>query len=229
MSKIVEIIDLHKSYLDGDNRIHVLQGINLEIKAGDFLSIQGASGTGKSTFLNVIGALDKFDEGDVVINGESLKARKPSQLNNFRKKHLGFIFQYHYLLPEFTVIENAMMPLLLLKQPRAEAREQAKKILEKVGLGHRLDHYPAQISGGESQRVAVARAMVHNPPLILADEPTGNLDGANTENFINLLNELIEENNLTVLLVTHADDLAKTARRQMVMKAGLLSEVSNLD
>ena len=223
---IVEISDLVKTYQDGDNVVEVLRGINLQIERGHFISIRGVSGAGKSTLLNILGALDSFDEGSVKINGLALEEQPRNSMHNFRKVNLGFVFQYHYLLPEFSILENVMMPLLILKEKKSIARERAAQTLEKVGLSHRMKHFPSQISGGESQRVAVARAIVHNPPLILADEPTGNLDGANTIKCIEILNELINDSKLTVIVVTHEAVLAKTAPRQFVMEAGRLSEIT---
>ncbi len=221
--KLLEVTNLVKRYRDGEARVDVIRQINFSMNEGDFVSIRGASGAGKSTFLNLLGALDTFDEGDILMQNKSLRLyAKEEGLAAYRRDKIGFIFQNHYLMADFTVLENAMFPLLIQKKKKIEARDRAAGILNRVGLGHRLHHYPSQISGGESQRAAVARALVHEPALVLADEPTGNLDAKNRRLFIELLNSLQQEKNLSILVVTHEEDLASAAQRQYLMQDGQL-------
>jgi len=222
MNSIVSVKNVKKSYKDGDSIVEVLNGIDLEIEKGDFVSIRGESGAGKSTLLNILGSLDNYDEGEVTINNNNLNEYPAKNLHKFRKENIGFIFQHHYLLPDFTVLENVMIPLLLLDISKADAADKSEKMLDRIGLKHRISHFPSQISGGESQRVAVARAVVQQPPLVLADEPTGNLDSKNTEKFIELLCALQQEYQLTVLVVTHEISLAETADHKYHMNGGCL-------
>lgn len=220
---ILEVSDLHKTYRDGEAFAEVLKGISFSVDTGEFVAIQGPSGAGKSTLLNLLGALDKPDSGKIVIDGLELTSQiKRQTVDLFRRDKIGFIFQNHYLMQEFTVIENVMLPLRAQGKTHAEAKAKAQKILERIGLGHRMNHFPSQISGGESQRVAVARAVVKNPPLVLADEPTGNLDSENRQRFIDVLNTLQAEDRLTIIVVTHEAELAMAASRRLVMKDGLL-------
>ena len=212
MSVILEVKDLHKSYMDGEKSVEVLKGINLSLEAGQFGAIVGASGAGKSTLLSLIGALLKPDMGEIIVSGDSLSTYyKNGNINMYRKNHIGFIFQNHYLMPDFTILENVMMPLIVQNRNKKESMQMAEEILEKVGILNRKDHYPSQVSGGESQRAAAARAIVKKPSIILADEPTGNLDSVNTEKFINLLRDLQSQEQLTVLVVTHERRLAESA------------------
>jgi len=226
--QILEAIDLHKTYRDGEVTAEVLKGISFTVAAGEFVAIQGPSGAGKSTLLNLLGALDKPDTGKIVIDNLELTATvSRNYLEEFRRDKVGFIFQNHYLMQEFTVVENVMLPLRVQGKSYSEAKEIAAHVLARVGLSHRLNHYPSQISGGESQRVAVARAVVKNPPLILADEPTGNLDSENRARFIEVLNTLQAEDRLTVIVVTHESELAMAASRRLLMRDGkLVSENS---
>lgn len=218
---ILEVTALHKTYRDGEIMAEVLKGINFSVSSGEFVAIQGPSGAGKSTLLNLLGALDKPDSGKIVIDGLELTSEvRHDRIDLFRRDKIGFIFQSHYLMQEFTVIENVMLPLRVQGKTTAEAREAAERILKRIGLGHRMEHFPSQISGGESQRVAVARAVVKNPPLILADEPTGNLDSDNRARFIDVLNTLQAEDRLTVIVVTHEAELAMAASRRLLMKDG---------
>lgn len=224
MSELLKVEDLRKTYKDGETQVEVLKGIDLTMQRGDFASIRGASGAGKSTFLNLLGALDIPDNGSIEVDGENLlKHHKSNTIHLYRRKQIGLIFQNHYLMPDFTVVENVMIPLLMLKQKKKQAHEAAMQMLKNVGIEHRASHYPSQISGGESQRAAVARALVHSPPLVLADEPTGNLDSKNTANLIDLLARLQKEQQLTILVVTHEEDLASVAQQQYEMHDGLLS------
>jgi len=218
---ILEVTDLSKTYRDGEVLAEVLKGISFSVLPGEFVAIQGPSGAGKSTLLNLLGALDKPDTGRIVVDGLELTADiKNERVERFRRDKIGFIFQNHYLMQEFTVLENVMLPLRVQGFTSATAKEKAAHALERIGLGHRMHHFPSQISGGESQRVAVARAVVKNPPLILADEPTGNLDSENRERFIGVLNALQAEDKLTVIVVTHEAELAMAASRRLHMKDG---------
>lgn len=220
---ILEVTDIHKAYRDGETFAEVLKGISFGVEPGEFVAIQGPSGAGKSTLLNLLGALDKPDSGKIVIDGLELTSEiKATTVDLFRRDKIGFIFQNHYLMQEFTVVENVMLPLRAQGKNRDEAYAGAEKILQRIGLGHRLTHFPSQISGGESQRVAVARAVVKNPPLILADEPTGNLDSDNRQRFIDVLNTLQAEDKLTIIVVTHEAELAMAASRRLIMKDGLI-------
>ncbi|GAB4438860.1 MAG: lipoprotein-releasing ABC transporter ATP-binding protein LolD [Turneriella sp.] len=220
---ILEVSDLHKTYRDGEIMAEVLKGITFNVAGGEFVAIQGPSGAGKSTLLNLLGALDKPDAGKIVIDGLELTAGvRGDRIDVFRRDKIGFIFQNHYLMQEFTVVENVMLPLRVQGKSYAEAKEIAARVLARVGLAHRMEHYPSQISGGESQRVAVARAVVKNPPLILADEPTGNLDSDNRARFIEVLNTLQAEDRLTVIVVTHEAELAMAASRRLLMRDGQL-------
>ncbi len=222
---LLEVWGIRKSYLDGERSVDVLRGIDLTLAKGDFVSIQGASGAGKSTFLHIIGALLTADGGEVRVGDRLLSEYvAKNKLYEYRRDFVGFIFQSHYLMPDFTILENVMMPLLVEKVKRFEAQERAAAALEAVGLSHRLSHYPSQISGGESQRVAIARAVVRKPALVLADEPTGNLDSANSEKFIEHLVGLRKSEGLTVLVVTHEKELAEQADKIYFMKDGLLGE-----
>lgn len=218
---ILEVTDLCKTYRDGEVLAEVLKGISFSVDAGEFVAIQGSSGAGKSTLLNLLGALDKPDSGRIIVDGLELTSDiKNERVERFRRDKVGFIFQNHYLMQEFTVIENVMLPLRVQGYNTVDAKQKAARVLERIGLGHRMKHFPSQISGGESQRVAVARAVVKNPPLILADEPTGNLDSENRERFIGVLNALQAEDRLTIIVVTHEAELAMAASRRLLMKDG---------
>jgi ABC-type lipoprotein export system ATPase subunit len=220
---ILAVSDVHKTYRDGEIMAEVLKGITFTVAAGEFVAIQGPSGAGKSTLLNLLGALDKPDSGKIVIDGlELTSAVRAERMDVFRRDKIGFIFQNHYLMQEFTVVENVMLPLRVQGKSYREAKETAARVLTRVGLAHRMEHYPSQISGGESQRVAVARAVVKSPPLILADEPTGNLDSDNRARFIEVLNTLQAEDRLTVIVVTHEAELAMAASRRLLMRDGKL-------
>jgi ABC-type lipoprotein export system ATPase subunit len=220
---ILAVSDVHKTYRDGEIMAEVLKGITFTVAAGEFVAIQGPSGAGKSTLLNLLGALDKPDSGKIVIDGlELTSAVRADRMDVFRRDKIGFIFQNHYLMQEFTVVENVMLPLRVQGKSYREAKETAARVLTRVGLAHRMEHYPSQISGGESQRVAVARAVVKCPPLILADEPTGNLDSDNRARFIEVLNTLQAEDRLTVIVVTHEAELAMAASRRLLMRDGKL-------
>jgi len=201
---MIQVNDIHKSF----GNIEVLKGINLNIERGELVSIVGASGAGKTTLLQIIGTLSNFDKGEIIINNININNLKDRQLSKFRNQNIGFVFQFHHLLPEFSALENVSLPLLIQKKPKAIAEEKAKEILSFLNLDHRLTHKPHQLSGGEQQRTAIARALVTSPSVILADEPTGNLDSQNTRDIISLLKELQKKMNQTIIIVTHNLELA---------------------
>jgi len=215
---------LHKSYATPTGKLHVLRGTDLEVKRGTILAVVGASGAGKSTLLNILGTLDQADEGTLEVRGRRLDRLSPGELASFRARHLGFVFQFHHLLPEFTAEENVMMPLLIAGRPAADARERARATLLEVGLGERWLHRPSQLSGGEAQRVAVARALAAEPELVLADEPSGNLDPRNAAALHDLLASLARERHRTFVVATHNDSLAAHADRVLTLESGILRE-----
>lgn len=204
-------------------RLQVLKGIDLEINDGEFVSIIGASGAGKTTLLQIIGTLDSPDSGSLEVDGVNVLKLRGNALADFRNKHIGFVFQFHQLLPEFTALENVQIPALIAKRNKKDAENEAKKLLCSLGLQNRMDHKPAELSGGEKQRVAVARALINKPSLILADEPSGSLDSKNKEEMNNLLLSLKQEMGLTVLVVTHDQTLASVSDRIITMKDGMIT------
>jgi lipoprotein-releasing system ATP-binding protein len=211
--------NIHKYYGD----VEVLKGVNLHIKKGEIVAIVGPSGAGKTTLLQILGTLDqpkKQTEFKLTVNQTSLKNLSDKQLSEFRNKHIGFIFQFHQLLPEFTALENVCIPAFIAKKSKKEAENQAKKILDFLGLSHRLQHKPNELSGGEQQRVAVARALINNPNVILADEPSGNLDSESAKNLHELFFKLRDEFGQTFVLVTHNEELASMADRKLIMIDG---------
>jgi lipoprotein-releasing system ATP-binding protein len=203
--------------------VEVLRGVDVDVAPGEMVALTGASGSGKSTFLNVVGALDVPTSGQVLFAGEDLFARDPAGLAEFRNGTVGFIFQSHHLLPEFTALENAMMPALIRRAPRGEARRTAVEMLGLVGLGERVEHKPGELSGGEQQRVALARALCLQPKLLLADEPTGNLDPATADGIHRLLADLNARLGITMVIVTHNERLAETLPRRLRLSAGRLA------
>ena len=212
------IQNLEKSYGD----LHVLKGINMDVKKGEITSIVGASGAGKSTLLHILGTLDKADKGSVIFNGTDVCKMEGNKLSAFRNKHIGFVFQFHQLLPEFTAIENVTIPALIAGKSKKEAKARAEHLLGILGLSERLENKPSALSGGEQQRVAVARALINNPDLILADEPSGNLDSNNARDLHKLFFKLREEMNQTFIIITHNEELANMADRKLMMKDGLI-------
>ena len=211
---------LSKTYTSGPAPVPVLNGVDLSIDAGERIAIVGASGAGKSTFMHLLGGLDRPSEGSVRFEGEEIFSYPSAQLDAFRNRSVGFVFQFHQLLPEFTALENVMMPALIGRLARDQARLRAERLLEAVGLGHRLSHKPGQISGGEQQRVAIARALVMQPRLLLADEPTGNLDSVTSGEILDLLNRLHAEHGLTMVIVSHSEVLAARMDRIVRMVDG---------
>lgn len=200
--------------------LKVLKGIDLHVEKGEIISIVGASGAGKTTLLQIIGTLDKADSGTVYINGQKLSSLRDSQLSDFRNKNIGFVFQFHQLLPEFTALENVMIPALIGKVKDSQAKQKAKELLDMLGLADRLGHKPNELSGGEKQRVAVARALINNPAIILADEPSGSLDTENKEELHQLFFKLRDTLGQTFIIVTHDENLASITDRTVHMKDG---------
>ena len=221
---ILRAQDLHKSYDLGRRLIKVLHGVSLEIGEGEFLSLQGASGTGKSTLLHLLGGLDDPTSGEVFASGQSLSAMSSKRLAKWRNDEVGFVFQSYHLLPEFDALENVLLPARMAHANRAESQKRAESLLERVGLAKRMSHLPAELSGGEQQRVALARALINRPQLLLADEPTGNLDSKTGGEVLDLLCELQSEANLTMIIVTHDDKVAKRARRTVQLVDGLIAK-----
>ncbi len=219
---LVRIEGLRKTYLLGERRLEVLRGIDLEIRPGELLALTGPSGAGKSTFLHVVGTLDAPTSGRVLFEGRDVFERDEEELALFRNETVGFVFQSHHLLPEFTALENAMMPALIRRVGRAEARRRGAEILDLVGLGDRMEHRPGELSGGEQQRVALARALCLQPRLLLADEPTGNLDPQTAEGIHALLADLNGRLGITAVVVTHNERLAQSLPRRVRLAAGLL-------
>ena len=222
-SVVLEANHVVKSYREGTSALPVLKDVNLRIHAGEAVAVLGASGSGKSTLLHVLGGLDGLDAGRVAIAGEDLAALKESELDRLRNRSLGFVYQFHHLLPDFTALENVAMPLLIGKKKPAEINSRALEMLKAVGLEHRANHRPSELSGGERQRVAIARALVNNPRLVLADEPTGNLDARNADSIFQLLGELNRLQGTAFLVVTHDLQLAKRMSRQLEMRDGRLT------
>jgi lipoprotein-releasing system ATP-binding protein len=221
---VLNAIDVHKSFRQGPVTLEVLQGIALRINAGERLAIIGASGSGKTTLLQILGGLDHPTSGRVMIDGRDIHALSETDRGTLRNHALGFVYQFHHLLPEFSAVENVAMPLLVRRMPPIAARDRAAELLERVGLGKRLDHRPHQLSGGERQRAAVARALVTQPKLVLADEPTGNLDGANAEQVFALMLELNRERGTSLVVVTHDAKLASRMDRILEINGGILRE-----
>lgn len=215
---VLQCCDLKKVYHEYKHSIEVLNAVDLTVKQGDNLAIVGASGSGKSTFLHLLGGLDHPTQGQVFMNGVDWQSLTENKRCILRNENLGFVYQFHHLLPEFSALENVAMPLLLANYSVATAREQAKEILDKVGLAAREDHKPAQLSGGERQRVAIARALVHRPKCVLADEPTGNLDRETAAHVFDLMLTLNQQLNTTLIIVTHDEEFAKKMDKIMTLK-----------
>ena len=220
---IIKLEDVDKFYMETGNKLHILKKLNLEVKRGEFVSILGKSGSGKSTLLNIMGLLDKIDGGKIWIDDKEVSSLNETERNNIKNHFLGFVFQFHYLMSEFTALENVMIPALLNNfKNKAEIEKEAKELLEIVGLAERMKHKPNQLSGGEKQRVAIVRAMINKPKLILADEPTGNLDEDTGEMIFSLFRKINKERNQSIVVVTHARDLSQVTDRQIYLKRGVL-------
>lgn len=217
--------NLSKYYVQGDKKLHILDGVSLTVKAGETLAIVGASGAGKSTLLHLLGGLDNPNSGHVELAGNDLSAANETRRGELRNRHLGFIYQFHHLLPEFTALENVAMPLLIGGAEPSAAKKQATALLAEVGLAERLQHKPGELSGGERQRAAVARALVTSPACILADEPTGNLDEATAARVFDLLISLNHEHKTALVLVTHDLKLAAKADRHLELTRGKLAQL----
>jgi lipoprotein-releasing system ATP-binding protein len=226
MTVRLEATDLVKTYRDGARQITVLRGADLAVEPGELVAVVGPSGSGKSTLLHLLGGLDRPDRGEVVIGGERLADHRGAALAAFRNRTIGFVFQFHQLLPDFTALENVMLPGRIAGREPREVLERARSLLAEVGLAERLDHFPNQLSGGERQRVALCRALALEPPLLLADEPTGNLDPASGERVLALLLELQRRHGTTGVLVTHNPEVAERCARILVLDEGVLQPQS---
>lgn len=221
---MIEVKDIKKKF----DTLQVLKGIDLSVQKGEIISIVGASGAGKTTLLQIMGTLDKADSGSISINGENLTKLNDSKLSEFRNKNIGFVFQFHQLLPEFTALENVMMPALIGGKNESQAKAKAKELLDMLGLGERLTHKPNELSGGEKQRVAAARALVNDPAVILADEPSGSLDTENKDELHQLFFKLRDELGQTFVIVTHDEQLASITDRTIYMRDGMIVDNKSL-
>ncbi|HQB29071.1 MAG TPA: ABC transporter ATP-binding protein [Paludibacter sp.] len=215
---MIEAINIHKSF----DELHVLKGVNLKVEQGEIVAVVGPSGAGKTTLLQILGTIDNPDQGLVLIEGQDVSHLNEKQQSTFRNLHLGFIFQFHQLLPEFTALENVMIPALIAGKDSKSAAQKAKELLKHLQLSDRLEHKPSELSGGEKQRVAVARALVNNPKIILADEPSGSLDTKNKKELHQLLFDLRAQFGLTIIIVTHDEALATLSDRKIEMKDGMI-------
>lgn len=221
---MIEVRGINKSF----GSLQVLKNIDLNVQKGEVVSIVGASGAGKTTLLQILGTLDKADSGTVAINGQTIKGMNDRRLSEFRNKNIGFVFQFHQLLPEFTALENIMIPALIAKTKESEAEASAKQLLKMLGLSDRADHKPNELSGGEKQRIAVARALINNPSIILADEPSGSLDTENKEELHQLFFKLRDELGQTFVIVTHDEQLASITDRTIYMQDGIIVNKEDL-
>lgn len=219
---VLRCAGVQRRFTEGDNVLEVLRGVNLSIERGERIAIVGASGSGKTTLLQVLGGLDAPDGGSIHIAGEDLSAMSDRARGDVRNRHIGFVYQFHHLLPEFTAAENVAMPLLIRRASRTESMALAAQLLERVGLGQRLSHRPSQLSGGERQRAAVARALITRPALVLADEPTGNLDQDTGQQVLSLMLELNQEYGTSLVIVTHDSRVAGSMDRELTLEQGQL-------
>ncbi|MWQ30309.1 lipoprotein-releasing ABC transporter ATP-binding protein LolD [Glaesserella parasuis] len=223
-NELLRCENISKFYQEGGNATQVLKNVSFSMNAGELVAIVGSSGSGKSTLLHTLGGLDQPSDGEVFIKGQSLQKLSSNALAKLRNQHLGFVYQFHHLMADFSALENVMMPMLIGQQNKTEAKDRAEKMLQAVGLAHRITHRPSALSGGERQRVAIARALVNNPALVLADEPTGNLDQKTTESIFELIQRLNQEQQIAFLLVTHDLNLAHKLNRRLIMQDGVLCE-----
>ncbi len=219
---VIECKDVHKNYFDGSTSLHVLNGVSLTVARGEQVAIMGRSGSGKTTLLQMLGGLDSPSQGDIAINGQPLRGIREAELCLLRNQSLGFIYQFHHLLPEFTALENVVMPLLIGRMEPKPAKVKALELLEAVGLKHRVHHRPAELSGGERQRVAIARALVNEPDCVLADEPTGNLDDDSAAEVFEVMRALNRSKKTSIILVTHDPALAAMLDRTLILQSGQL-------
>lgn len=224
---VLEAHEVYKSYIGGDgNVLNVLNGVNLSVSKGEMVAIVGASGAGKSTLMHVLGALDKPTRGYVVIGGEPVQGRDENTLGELRNRSVGFVFQFHHLLREFSALENVMMPMRIAGRPDDIARGRAAELLARVGLSARMSHRPGELSGGEQQRTAVARALAMDPQVLLADEPSGNLDRSNAEMLHELLGQVVNDLEIGMVVVTHSRSLASRANKVLLLEGGRLSQTA---
>ncbi|GLT18242.1 lipoprotein-releasing system ATP-binding protein LolD [Vibrio zhanjiangensis] len=222
MNNLLQCQNICKTYREGDLDTQVLKGVSFELQKGELASIIGSSGSGKSTLLHILGALDDATQGEVSILGQKIASLSSNKQAKLRNQHLGFVYQFHHLLADFSALENVAMPLLIGGEKPSKAKEAARALLDKVGLNHRMEHRPSELSGGERQRVAIARALVNSPSLVLADEPTGNLDYKTALSIYDLMRELNQQSGTAFLVVTHDGELAAKMDRQLHMQDGLL-------
>lgn len=222
---MITLQNLTRYYGDGDARVTALAGVSLDIERNEFVAIMGASGSGKSTLMNILGCLDQQSSGDYLLDGRAIGSFSDDALSSLRNQHIGFIFQTFHLLPRLSAMQNVMLPLRYGRVDQVAAKERARTILERVGLGHRLDHKPFEMSGGQRQRVAIARALINNPKVVFADEPTGNLDSRTSLEILDLLKELHREGQ-TIVMVTHETEIAEHAQRVIRMSDGIVVEDS---
>lgn len=222
-NKVIEISDLNKSYRMGSQMLRVLKNLNLEVFGGDYVALMGPSGSGKSTLMNIIGCLDNFDSGKYLLNGIDVTGLSDNHLAEIRNKQIGFIFQTFNLLPRYTALENVELPLIYAGIGKKERVQRASEALERVGLSDRMTHKPNELSGGQRQRVAIARALVNHPAILLADEPTGNLDSTTSEEIMQLFEQIHKQGN-TIILVTHEEDIARKAKRIIRLKDGIIEK-----
>ncbi|CAM3740019.1 lipoprotein-releasing ABC transporter ATP-binding protein LolD [Vibrio aquimaris] len=228
MNNLLQCHNICKTYREGSIDTQVLKGVSFELQKGELASIIGSSGSGKSTLLHILGTLDDATEGEVSILGQNIASLNSNKQAKLRNQHLGFVYQFHHLLADFSALENVAMPLLIGGEKSTQAKQAAKALLDKVGLSHRLDHRPSELSGGERQRVAIARALVNSPSLVLADEPTGNLDYQTALSIYDLMRELNQESGTAFLVVTHDGELAAKMDKQLHMQDGLLLDMEGV-
>lgn len=225
-SLLLDVKNLSRTYHQGDNSLTVFENLSLSIKRGEIVALVGSSGSGKSTLLHALGLLDRPTSGEIILDGMAAHNADDKTRTNLRQKYLGFIYQFHFLQPEFSALENVMIPQMISGVDTSKAEEQAKNLLDSVGLSHRFDHRPARLSGGEQQRVAIARALANNPSLILADEPTGNLDPSTADDVFSLLMKRVRDGQASAFIATHNPDLARRMDRILYLKNGILSEAA---